>query len=169
MQDCLVLDVSYKPVAFCNWESAIKLIYEEVATVIKEDESGAELHSPSITLKVPRVIRVKNFVAKKFLRSFSPNRKNIAVRDNNECQYCGEFVFESESTLDHVFPRSRGGKNSWTNLVLACKPCNRYKANRTPEEAGLILRSKPYEPKAFSPRMRTIRPEWEDWRGMGLF
>lgn len=74
-------------------------------------------------------------------------RRNLALRDNNECQYCGCKVHGDDLTIDHVIPKTRGGKNTWANTVVSCKPCNRRKANRTPEEARMPLRRKPFKPK----------------------
>jgi 5-methylcytosine-specific restriction endonuclease McrA len=68
------------------------------------------------------------------------SRRNLELRDNNECQYCGVKVHGEEVTIDHIMPKARGGKNSWVNCVIACKPCNRKKADKTPEEAHMSLR-----------------------------
>jgi 5-methylcytosine-specific restriction endonuclease McrA len=76
-------------------------------------------------------------------------RKRVLFnRDNWKCQYCNAVLVAKTVTIEHVFPRSRGGTNSWTNCVTACKPCNRKKGNRTPEEAGMKLLSKPVTPSA---------------------
>ena len=75
------------------------------------------------------------------------NRKNLLIRDNNMCQYCGRKV--QPLTLDHVVPKQFGGKESWENLVAACMPCNNRKANRTPEQAGMKLLNKPKRPNYF--------------------
>jgi 5-methylcytosine-specific restriction endonuclease McrA len=94
------------------------------------------------------------------------NRRNLALRDNNECQYCGKKVYGEDASIDHVVPRSRGGKNTWANTVIACKPCNRRKRNRTPEEAGLVLRNKPVKPRWYplTARFSTKMPaSWAKW------
>ena len=74
-------------------------------------------------------------------------RKNLLLRDNFCCQYCGKKVSNKDFTVDHIIPRSRGGVNSWENFVVACFPCNIKKRDRTPKEAGLPLLSKPKKPK----------------------
>ena len=71
------------------------------------------------------------------------SRNNVFKRDGFECQYCGSV---RDLTLDHVLPRSRGGRSSWKNLVTACKPCNAKKGDFTPEEAGFDLHTKPFKP-----------------------
>lgn len=97
-------------------------------------------------------------------------RKNLALRDNNECQYCGRKVYGTDATIDHVLPQSRLGKNTWSNTVIACFPCNTRKADKTPEEAGMVLRKKPAKPKwypitaRYSGRMPSSWARWvPDW------
>jgi 5-methylcytosine-specific restriction endonuclease McrA len=74
------------------------------------------------------------------------SRNNIFRRDHYTCQYCGAKPGAPELTIDHVTPKSRGGKSSWTNCVLSCIACNRKKANKTPAEAGMVLRKQPVKP-----------------------
>ena len=77
------------------------------------------------------------------------SRRNVAKRDHHTCQYCGAQPGWEQVTIDHVVPRSQGGASSWTNCVAACVACNARKADRTPEQAGMRLRSHP------------ARPEWK--------
>ena len=91
------------------------------------------------TFLVPQAIRLFRALAYR-LASMRPSRHLVFKRDRHTCQYCGS---KGVLTLDHVLPASRGGQDSWENLVTACGPCNHTKANRTPEEAGMPLRSKP--------------------------
>jgi hypothetical protein len=88
---------------------------------------------------VPQAIRLHRAIAYR-LATLRPNRQHVFRRDKHTCQYCGH---KAELTLDHVMPASRGGGDTWENLVAACAPCNQYKANRTPEEAGMQLATKP--------------------------
>ena len=76
------------------------------------------------------------------------NRANLLWRDNNQCQYCGKHFCPDSLTMDHVVPKSRGGKNTWINLVTACKKCNQKKGNKTPTECGMYPKRKPKAPKA---------------------
>src|SRR5208337_2525868 len=135
MADCLILDMNYRPVGFCSWDRAVKNVYEDRADVIKEDESGKKLHSPSFEMGMPRVIRVRNAWVKRRKQSVPFSRRNIYVRDNGECQFCSKSLKLHEYTLDHVIPRSQGGVSSWANLVLACIRCNKRKAGMTPQQA----------------------------------
>ena len=109
----------------------------------------------------PLIIRLYNYVRFKS-RGLRLNRRRVYKRDNFQCVYCGS---EKSLTLDHIIPRSRGGKNSWTNLVTCCQSCNLKKANRTPEEAGMKMKSKPYEPTVFSAVISSdVEHLWNDYK-----
>ena len=109
------------------------------------EEYDHKIHSISIAIKAPAVVRLLKFV--KMGRKSPPLcRTNILARDNFECQYCGCELGSREATLDHVVPRSQGGKTSWENIVCCCTTCNRKKGGRTPVEARMLLRSKPVKP-----------------------
>lgn len=170
MKDVLVLDSNWVPQSFCNWEDAVKLIYENRATVIKEDEAGRVLRSPSFEMGLPRVIVVKN-LWKKRRRTFVPcTRRNLLVRDNATCQYCGVIVSTQEYTIDHVTPRCLGGTTVWNNIVCCCVSCNRKKAGLTLRQAKMKLLKEPTVPNATDPRfnfklhIKKLRKEWEDWQ-----
>jgi hypothetical protein len=89
---------------------------------------------------VPTAIRLRRAIAYR-LASLRPSRHLVFKRDKHTCQYCGRR--SGPMTLDHVMPQSRGGEDTWENLVAACASCNGLKANRTPEEAGMRLASQP--------------------------
>jgi 5-methylcytosine-specific restriction endonuclease McrA len=169
MPDVLVLDMNYRPVGFQSWQDAVKNIWKDRAIVVKEDESGKMLRSPSFEVGMPRVIRVKNAWVRRRRTAVPLSRKNIYIRDAGECQYCGHHLKTDEYTLDHVKPRSQGGVSSWTNLVLSCVRCNKHKAGQTPEQAGMPLLQKPVVPKLDDPKynfklhIRKLRPEWREW------
>ena len=94
------------------------------------------------------------------------SRKNILLRDRNTCQFCGRVFPAAELTLDHVVPRSRGGRSSWENLVACCYQCNNRKGDRTPEEAGikLVRRPRPFTLYTSRQLMRLIGHRDEKWR-----
>jgi len=169
MPDVLVLDSNYRPIGFKSWQDAVKNVWEDRAIVIKEDESGKKLHSPSFEMGMPRVIRVRNAWVKRKKTAVPFSRRNIYIRDNGECQYCGKHLKTDEYTLDHVIPRSQGGVSSWANLVLSCVRCNKHKAGQTPQQAHMPLLNKPVVPKVDDPKynfklhIRTLRPEWKEW------
>ena len=126
-----------------------------------------ELRSASWSVKMPAVIRLRNFVRKKRLR-VTMSRRNIFLRDNHQCQYCGLSLPLKELTCDHVKPKSQGGGNSWENIVAACGPCNRRKGGRTPEQAHMRLAKKPRRPEVLPPEMtlnigHETPPHWSEF------
>jgi 5-methylcytosine-specific restriction endonuclease McrA len=165
-----VLDSNWIPQSFCSWNTAIKLWYEGRATVIKEDEGGKVLRSPSLTMGIPRIIVVKN-AWKKRRRTLVPcSRRNILIRDHATCQYCGKVVTTQEFQIEHVIPRCQGGKTTWENVVVSCIKCNSRKDGRTPAQAKMPLLSIPYAPKVTDPRfnfklhIQKLRPEWSEYK-----
>ena len=139
----LKLDATYRPVGIVDCIEALVLCIVGKAVAVEEYEE--DISSPSITFKIPSVIVLKTIV-KYFDFQLSPNRTNVIWRDNNACQYCSKKMQSSDLTMDHVLPKSRGGENTWTNLVTCCEKCNQKKRNRTPEEAGMKLTKKPLKP-----------------------
>jgi 5-methylcytosine-specific restriction endonuclease McrA len=106
-------------------------------------------HSPHYVLRtvneaypMPTVVRLRRYVHLPY-RGVMMTRQNIFKRDGNRCQYCGTH---DHLTLDHVLPKSRGGKTNWDNLATACKRCNSRKGDYTPEEAAMPLRQRPFRP-----------------------
>lgn len=97
-------------------------------------------------IAVPKIIRVLGY-DRLPSQTVKLNRRNIYARDTNHCQYCGKKFPTSELTLDHIVPRTQGGKSSWTNLVCACVACNSRKGGRTPHEAHMKLLRKPFQPR----------------------
>ena len=100
------------------------------------------IHSPSREHPFPSIVRLNLYVRVPY-RRIMLSRKNVLRRDRFKCQYCGEG---DKLTIDHVFPKSRGGRDTWENLVAACIPCNNSKGSRTPEEAKMTLSRKPFRP-----------------------
>jgi 5-methylcytosine-specific restriction endonuclease McrA len=96
-------------------------------------------------IAVPRIIRVLSY-SKLPRQEVKFNRRNIFARDQNRCQYCGRKFPTSELSLDHVLPRSQGGKTTWSNIVCCCLKCNVKKGGRTPAQAGIKLVAKPAKP-----------------------
>lgn len=136
----LVLNSSYLPIQTTSVKKAIKMIYRGVATV--EKYSSTVWKSVSSEVVLPTVIRLINFY-KLPIRTHRLSKKNIFLRDDYTCQYCGEIGSDRSLTIDHVIPKSRNGSSKWDNLVASCKRCNTVKGNRTPEEAGMKILKKP--------------------------
>jgi len=159
----LVLNASFEPINVCTERRAVVMIFKGVARM--EERNGHMLHSQKVTLHAPSVIRLTEYRHIPFERR-SLSRKNILLRDHSCCQYCGKQFAPSELTLDHVVPRSRGGRSTWENLVACCYRCNNSKGDRTPEEAGFKLarRPRPFTLHTSRQLMRLIGHRDERWR-----
>jgi 5-methylcytosine-specific restriction endonuclease McrA len=159
----LVLNATFEPVHVTGVRRALVLMLKGVAQA--EEVNPIEVHSPSRALKVPSVIRLLTYrhIPQ---QSRALSRKNILLRDRNTCQFCGHPFPAAELTLDHVVPRSRGGRSSWENLVACCYVCNNRKGDRTPEEAGLNLvrRPRPFTLHTSRQLMRLMGHQDEKWR-----
>jgi len=159
----LVLNASYEPINICTERRAVVMIFKGVARM--EEHNGHLLHSSKLTMHAPSVIRLAEYRHIPHERR-SLSRKNILLRDQFTCQYCGKVFQPSDLTLDHIVPRSRGGNSTWENLVACCKRCNHKKGSHTPEDAGMTLLKKP---RAFSMHvsrqiMRYLGQRDETWR-----
>ncbi|NVK49807.1 MAG: HNH endonuclease [Cyclobacteriaceae bacterium] len=137
----LVLNMDHSPVAVVPVQKAIVLTLLEKATVLSAYEF-LQIRTISHNFAYPAVIRLNQYKNIPY-RGVLLNRTNLFRRDNGECQYCGS---KRHLTIDHVLPRSKGGKTSWTNLVTACNRCNVNKGDKTPEEAGMPLKTNPFRP-----------------------
>jgi 5-methylcytosine-specific restriction endonuclease McrA len=137
----LVLNQDYQPINICRVRRAILLVFQGKAEVL---ENGlGMIKSISYSLPIPSVIRLAYFVKRPYFQR-KLTRFEVFNRDKYTCQYCGK---ESKAlTLDHVLPRYRGGEHDWENIVSCCFSCNRRKAGRTPEEAGMKLIHHPSPP-----------------------
>jgi 5-methylcytosine-specific restriction endonuclease McrA len=139
----LLLNASFEPLNVINWKRAVKLVFLEKVEVLQESDRA--VNAQTLSLRVPVVVRLLRFVGFR-KRDIKFSRQNIYARDKYRCQYCGEKLRPRELTCDHVLPRSRGGRTAWTNIVTCCRPCNRKKGGRTPEEAGFKLLRQPNRP-----------------------
>lgn len=135
----LVLNASYEPLQRVSLRHAIKMLVREVAVV--EEAAGEVRFGP---FPVPRVLRLVRYVVMKWAHRRSPicTKSAIKARDGR-CAYCGGRA----ETVDHIVPRSRGGRMTWDNAVAACVRCNHRKSNRTPAEAGMTLLVTPSTPR----------------------
>ena len=158
--DTLVLTDNFVPMYRVTWKDAICLIVSDRATVVEEYEDRF-IHSAKKVWPMPSVIRFIHKVTGLFRRGVKFNRRNVWLRDKGRCGYCGNKVPMSEFTFDHITPRHLGGTTRWENIVVACFPCNQRKSNRTPEQAGMHLLSRPSKPKSL-PGSLTPVLKWEE-------
>jgi len=157
----LVLNRSWMPIHITTAKRAFCLLYIGVAKALDEQfemfnfDDWAELKPNdgepvaglvNGVIKIPKVIVLLTYdrMPKRTVR-FS--RKNIYLRDKYTCQYCGRKSSAGELNIDHIIPRSRGGRSTWDNVVCSCHECNRKKGGSTPEEAGMSLIRKPRKPR----------------------
>lgn len=138
----LILNQNYEPLTICNWKKAVVLLYLGKAEIVERSD-GKMLRSVSTAIPMPSIVRLSVFYRVPHKRVIL-SRKNILRRDGNRCQYCGRG--DLPLTVDHIIPKTRGGEDSWENLVCACIRCNNKKGDRTPEEAGMKLLSVPRRP-----------------------
>ena len=128
--------------------------------------NGPSLPSPSMEMKLPSVIALKEYVPQ--MRNPAFTRFNVFLRDRFSCQYCGNGHAAADLTFDHVVPRSRGGRTTWTNVVAACSPCNLRKANKLPDQCGMHPLTKPVAPNVWQLQEngRGFPPNYlhESWR-----
>ncbi len=143
MSKVLVLNATYEPISFVTLKRAVILLLKEKAEVI-EALVERQLRAERSSLPYPVVIRLVSYVPVPRFFNLPLSRRSLLSRDNYTCQYCG--TTEHPLTIDHVIPRSRGGKTEWTNVVAACVSCNRKKGNKMPADAHMIPRTKPAKP-----------------------
>jgi len=178
----LVLNRSWVAIHVCSVERAISLLVQDLAMVVTEDyrthsfltwrdlsaaiaEDGNRfIHAPNFRLAIPEVILLTRYnrippLTVKF------NRRNIYLRDNFQCQYCGVRPPREELTIDHVLPRSGGGPSEWENVVVACPDCNAEKGSRLVGETGMAMLRRPRRPHWMSIIGHAVkgqqRPAWE--------
>ncbi len=136
----LVLNVTFEPIGVVSGRRAVVLALGEKVDVLAE--SATIIHSAQTHIALPSVLRLRYYVSVPYQRSTPVTRRSVFVRDNSQCQYCGD----SAESIDHVVPRSRGGRHIWTNVVACCRRCNTNKANLLLHETNLRLRSTPRPP-----------------------
>ena len=140
----LKLDSAFRPLELIDSLEALVLCIIGKAMAIETYEK--DIRSAKQSFKLPAVIVLKRYVKYHF-NNLAPNRVNILWRDNYQCQYCAKKFPELELTLDHIIPKSRGGQNTWENLVTACKKCNQKKGSRLLHECKMSLLKPPQKPK----------------------
>ena len=158
MSKVLVLNASYEPLNVCSWRRAMVLLLKGKAESL--EHNGRKIYGDKAQ---PTVIRLRHFVRVPY-RDVALTRRNILHRDGYACQYCGRP--RHDLTIDHVYPRSRGGADIWENVITSCTTCNVKKGNRTPEEANMRLLSQPRRPAShlFFEVSKSTTPDHMQWR-----
>ena len=131
--------LSYYPLSLWNWQDAIRASISNRVNIIAEYDEV--VRSPSIEIKIPSVVVLKQYIRPTSASAFT--RFNLFLRDEFKCQYCGS---KGDMTFDHIVPRSKGGRTTWENVVASCQKCNLRKGSKSIKNAGLRLRQKPIKP-----------------------
>lgn len=145
MKKTLLLNASYEVLSFISERKAIKLLMKGKTEVIANwDDDFITWASGSI--KHPSVLKLKNLVKINYYNTTNFSRRSVVNRDKSTCQYCSKHLVPSQVTIDHVIPKVQGGTTTFANCVVSCHQCNNKKADRTPEQANMVLLIKPTLP-----------------------
>jgi 5-methylcytosine-specific restriction endonuclease McrA len=139
---CVVLNGDYSYLCSVSWKRALKLVLAEKVKVLKY--SNRVVSCVQKSFKVPAVVALVRVVRMIYKNKVPFSKKNVLVRDQHRCSYCGSK--SKKLTIDHVIPRSKGGKTDFDNCVACCKACNDKKGARNPREAGMYLKKRPFQP-----------------------
>ncbi len=157
--------LSYFPLSLWSWQDALKAVFLDRVDVVAQYET--RVSSPSFQMRLPSVVSLKAYVSHSRTPAFT--RFNVFLRDSFMCQYCGNDNREL-LTFDHLIPRSKGGRTSWTNIVAACSPCNIKKGGRMPKDARMFPAKTPLRPSMYelNDRGRAFPPNylhdsWHDY------
>jgi len=156
--------LSYFPLSLWSWQEAIKAACMGRVSIVSEYDRV--VHSPSVEMRLPSVIALKEFVAPTRFPAFT--RFNVFLRDRFRCQYCLTEHYTHDLTFDHVVPRSHGGRTNWGNVVTACHDCNTQKGSKSLAECGFALPRRPSQPTSaeLQENGRAFPPNYlhESWR-----
>ena len=147
MERCVVLNGDYSYLNVIPWKRAVCLMIKEKAEVLKYSDRFITNYEGDKKIQIPLVMRLIKVVRMIYKNKVPYSKRNIFVRDGYQCMYCG--TKQQKLTVDHVVPRSQGGKSSFDNCVASCRPCNHRKGNRTPREAKMFLKRRPYTPTIY--------------------
>ena len=159
----LLLNATYEPLCVVSSRRAIVLVLAAKAELV--DAADVLVHAERVSLAVPVVARLTRYVRVPYPVTVPLSRRAVFTRDGQTCVYCGAAA----TSIDHVWPRSRGGTHTWDNVVAACRRCNHTKADRSLAELGWSLPHPPGAPSGAAWRLlghRTVDPRWRGWLGM---
>jgi hypothetical protein len=138
MHNTTILNSNYTHLTVVSWKRGLRLLMAEKVVPIDFYDDYAIVSAGGEAFQIPKTVVLKKYVRLPD-RMYRPNRRNIFLRDNYTCAYCQRQLIAEELSIDHILPKSRGGKETWENLITSCKMCNCAKGDRTPEEAGMKL------------------------------
>jgi 5-methylcytosine-specific restriction endonuclease McrA len=163
----LVLNMDYNPINITTLQRGFKLVFKGKAEIVTHEEKSP-IKTERTTFKRPTVIRLLRYITVPF-RKVNLNRQNLFRRDDYKCVYCGS---KEKLTIDHVIPKSKGGPNTWTNLVTCCGGCNVNKGDKDLvdflNENGLTMHHQPFKPTYlyFVEKINNVNSDWKKFVGI---
>lgn len=163
----LVLNMDYSPINITTLQQGFKLVFKGKAEIISHEKDNPILTERKKYIR-PTVIRLLRYITLPF-RKVNLNRQNVFRRDDHKCVYCGD---KENLTLDHVIPRSKGGSNTWDNLLTSCGSCNVKKGDKDVDsflnEYGLTMHHKPFKPTYlyFVEKINKVNSDWKQFVGI---
>lgn len=154
----LLLDSTYFPIKIISWKKALILHLNQRAEVLDVHKEKT-IRGVKRTFKVPKTLKLFKRHKQTYFIKF--NRENLFKRDNYQCQYCLTILPSKKLTLDHVYPKSKGGKTSWKNIVACCRPCNEKKGDKLLSQIDMKLNTHPRAP-SWSPNIALSINDPED-------
>jgi len=140
----VLLNADYSFLGQVTWQKAVCLITKGKVEVLKYTDRVIKNFDGSVVMKIPAVMKLIKFIRTLFRTNVPFSKRNVIIRDDHTCTYCGDTP--RRLTIDHIVPRSKGGKSSFENCVASCKSCNSKKGNKSCQEAKMFPRVKPIQP-----------------------
>ncbi len=167
MSQCILLNADYSFLNVVEWKRAVRLVVKDKVTVLSYSERAIQ-GVEGLVLRVPAVMRLIKLIRSVYRTRVPFSKRNVLIRDGFACAYCGDN--SCKMTIDHIIPKSRGGCSTFENCVACCRACNAKKGGRTPSQARMYLRMRPYQPTISEfLRLRLKRLGIHDlWRHIGL-
>lgn len=158
----LLLNHNFEPLAFISERKAIRLLVKEKVDILSL-WTGVKYYFSEGFIELPSVIRLKYEITRRAIKMVF-SRGSVFKRDNFGCQYCGKALNSLDITMDHIIPKSMGGRSSFGNCVSSCKTCNLKKGAMSLEEAGMKLLKEPHTPDGYlivAPKKEQYHPLWD--------
>ena len=141
----VLLNSDYTTLGIISWRKAVRLMVKKKVEIVKASTRVIHNFEQTVEIVIPLVLRLIKLVRALWKVRVPFNKKALLMRDNHKCQYCG-CELNRNATIDHVIPRSKGGKSTFDNCVAACTPCNNKKDDRLPSIAKMYPKQKPHTP-----------------------
>ncbi|MCP4748508.1 MAG: HNH endonuclease [Desulfobacteraceae bacterium] len=143
MAQCILLNADFSFMNVIDWKRALRLVVKNKVEVLNYSDRCIQCAEGRI-VRIPAVMKLIKFIRSVYRSRVPFSKRNVLIRDGNKCAYCG--ARGAKLTIDHIMPRSRGGRSNFENCVASCRSCNTRKGCRTPNEANMYLRKRPVQP-----------------------